>query len=86
MANMTNVTPGRIPPMTLGIRLRMALGRRESKWIAAHLGVSQGAVSRWMSDTRVPALGMIRAWATITDVDYDWLLTGRDPGQQNLAA
>ena len=86
MANMTNVTHGRVPRTTLGIRLRMSLGAREARWMARQLGVGPSTVSRWMSDQNVPRPGMIRAWATITDVDYDWLLTGQDPGQQNLAA
>ena len=86
MQAMTNVTPEGVPELTLGIRLRMALGAREAQWMAKLLGVSPTIVSRWMSDQVVPNLGMIRAWAVIAGVDYEWLRTGKDPGQQNLAA
>ena len=86
MEAMTNVTPGRVPEPSLGMRLRMSLGDRQAQWMARQLGVSSATVSRWMRGVSVPALGMLRAWATITDVDFDWLRTGRVPGQQNLAA
>ena len=82
----TNITPEGVPELTLGIRLRMALGQREARWMAKQLGVAPPTVSRWMSDQAVPKLGMIQAWAVIAGVDYEWLLTGREPGQQGLAA
>ena len=86
MIAMTEITPGRIPALTLGRRLRLALGERTARWMAAELGVNNSTVSHWLNDHSVPKLGMIRAWAALTGVDYDWLLTGVDPGQQDLSA
>ena len=71
--------------MTLGQRLRMALAGRSVGWIAAELGVDRSTVSHWLNDKTLPKLGMIRAWAMICGVDYDWLRTGVDPDQQAAA-
>ena len=85
----TDVTPGRVPQVTLGVRMQLALrsSKHSIEAIAAELGVTRGTVSRWMNDHAIPRLVYIRLWAQITGVDYDWLLTGRDPGRrQNVAA
>ena len=81
---MTNVTRGRVPAQTLGIRLRMALGECEAQVMAADLGVSRATVSKWIHDKAVPRLGYIRAWAMITDTDFEWLLTGQASEQDSL--
>ena len=82
----TEITPGLVPALTLGCRLRMALGGRYAQWMADELGVDKSTVSHWLNDKTLPKLGMIRAWAVISGVDYDWLRTGQDPGQQDLSA
>ena len=81
----TNVTSGRIPSLSLGDRMRMALGDRRTDAIAKELGVSRSLVSHWLNDHVVPTLGYLRAWAAITGVDYDWLRTGVDPNRQAAA-
>ena len=81
----TEITPGRVPSVTLGCRLRMALAGRTVLWIAAELGVDPSTASHWLNDKTVPKLGMIRAWAMICGVDYDWLRTGLDPSEQAAA-
>lgn len=57
--------------VTLGLRLRMVLASR--RWtqadLAAYLGVSQSAVSRWLSGSRVPRQRRVRAWLLDLGVD-----------------
>ena len=80
---MSDVTPGRVPEMTLGDRMRLALGARTTQAIADDLGVRRLTVSRWINDNYVPPRGMLVAWATLTDVDLDWLLTGQAKTQDS---
>src|SRR5688572_24824731 len=69
--------PHRVPELTLGWRLKMALGDMPATDMADALGVSRQTVSRWMADRGAPPRRVyIRAWADLTDTDLTWLLTG----------
>ena len=46
--------------------------------LAAKIGVTRGAVSNWeRADGSVPARDRLEKIATISDVSYEWLATGR---------
>ena len=62
--------------MTLGDRMRLALGDRPMATMHEPLGVSKATVSKWVNNRTVPNLGIILAWSVLTGVDYDWLSTG----------
>lgn len=80
MTNMTEATHARIPHLTLGWRLKMALGDITAQDMADHLGVSRGTVSRWMADKGAPPKRVyILQWALLTDTAVEWLETGRVP-------
>lgn len=71
---------GRVPTLTLGWRLKMALGDTPAHDMADLLGVSRATVSRWMNDTGAPPkAAYLKQWALITGVDYGWLDTGTEP-------
>ena len=76
---MSTATAGpRVPDLTLGWRLKMALGEHKAEWIADQLGVGRQTVSRWMSDRgAAPRRAYLMQWALLTGVDVDWLTTGR---------
>ena len=46
--------------------------------MAEHLGVSRATITNWTSGRTSPTKGMIRAWAQLTGVPFDWLLTGSE--------
>jgi len=76
---MSDTEYDRIPPLTLGLRLKMAMDWagycRES--MATELGVHPSTVSRWMNDKgKPPKRGHVSAWAGFTHCDFQWLLTG----------
>ena len=69
----------RVPQLTLGWRLKLALSTAgiQAGAIATDLGVDRATVSRWMGDRgAAPKRAYLRQWAWITRVDYDWLTTG----------
>lgn len=69
-----------IPTLTLGWRLKMALGEHKAEWMAEQLGVSRQTLSRWMADRgKPPARAYILQWALATGVDQKWLETGQTP-------
>lgn len=71
----------RIPTLTLGWRLKMALGEMHAQEMADLLGVNRGTVSRWMADKGAPPKrAYLLQWAMATDTDYGWLETGNAPG------
>ena len=79
---MSDTEYDRIPPLTLGLRLKMALewADHSNADVAAELGVSVSTVSRWMNNKDAPPpRGMIKAWADFTHCDFQWLLTGDQP-------
>lgn len=81
MPAMSEMTAGRaIPQLTLGWRLKMALGDYGATEIAADLGVDRSTVSRWMADRGAPPkVAYIKQWALITHTDPEWLQTGETP-------
>lgn len=79
---MSNVAHERIPALTLGWRLRMALAASgmSVQEMADELGVARGTLSRWMASEGAPPRRVyILQWAAITDVDLAWLEHGVTP-------
>jgi transcriptional regulator with XRE-family HTH domain len=80
------VTPGNIPALTLGWRLRMALDYSNTsvQEMADTLGVARATLSRWMSDKGAhPKRAYISQWALKTGVPEEWLSTGRPPSERD---
>ena len=79
LCRMSDTWHDRIPSLTLGLRLKMAMdwaGYRRDH-MAEELGVSESTISRWTNDDGTPPnRGYIRAWAAFTRYDFHWLLTG----------
>jgi transcriptional regulator with XRE-family HTH domain len=72
----------RIPPLTLGWRLKMALGNDPGsvQKMAAYLGVSRATLSRWMGDKGTPPKrAYIAQWSLQTGVPMEWLEQGIEP-------
>lgn len=68
-----------IPALTLGWRLKMALGDMAAQDMADALEVNRGTVSRWMADKGAPPRSVyVKQWALITATDSGWLLSGQD--------
>lgn len=91
---MTTQRSERIPELTLGWRLKMALGDMKRDEMAGVLGVNPATVSRWMSDKGAPPKrAYLAQWAFATGVSVDWLESGEpvptttppDPGQRDAA-
>ena len=82
MWRMSDTEYDRIPPLTLGLRLKMAMtwagyGRED---MATEIGVSPSTISRWTNDVgEPPHRGYIVTWATFTRCDLQWLFTGEQP-------
>ena len=77
----TDAAMGRIPDLTLGWRLQMALqhGGVSAQEMADDLGVSRSTVSRWLNDHgAAPRAAYVKQWALRTHVSYAWLSTGSD--------
>ena len=74
---MSTMAHERIPELTLGWRLKMALGPMHVNEMADALEISRTTISRWLSDRIVPPKIYIRQWALITQTDPTWLLTGQ---------
>lgn len=77
----------RVPPLTLGWRLKMALaaGDVSREEMARELGMDPGTLSRWMSDKGAPPKrAFVIQWAIRTNTSMAWLETGdagpSDPG------
>lgn len=83
---MTTATNERIPALTLGWRLKMALteGKVSREEMADQLGVTVSTLSRWQGDRGTPpARAYVAQWALITGVSRSWLEHGigpSDPG------
>ena len=74
----TSSQVGAIPELTLGWRLKMALGSLRVEEMAEELGVNRATVSRWMSDKGAPPkTAYIKQWALRTGVPYVWLDEGK---------
>lgn len=79
MDDMSTATDERIPPLTLGWRLRMSLehARMTREQMAEILGVDASTISRWTHDRgKAPRRGMLLQWASATVCDAGWLQTG----------
>lgn len=73
----TSFSEHRVPTVTLGWRLKMALDDISAQDMAAYLGVSRQTLTRWMGDKGAPpARAYILQWAMKTGVDPKWLETG----------
>lgn len=73
---------GRIPVVTLGWRMRMAMEAAgvTAYEIADDLGVHRGTITRWTHDVGgPPKRTFLRRWAEVTAVPYDWLVDGPSP-------
>lgn len=68
----------RIPPSTLGSRLRDARTwrRLEQAQLAEALDVSRATISNYENGVSKPSKLQVAAWAVVTDTDVDWLRTG----------
>ena len=77
----THATHGHVPPLTLGWRLKMALGDIKVQDMADKLGVNRATVGRWMADKGAPPKrAYLLQWAMITGTDAGWLEHGILPG------
>lgn len=66
-----------MPELTLGWRLKMALGDMKRDDMAALLGVNPATVSRWCADKgAAPKRAYIIQWAMATGVSAEWLEAG----------
>lgn len=70
----------RVPALTLGWRMKMALGDDSVQEMANYLGVSRATLSRWMADKGAPPKrAYLMQWALRTNVPLVWLETGETP-------
>ena len=77
---MTTQSSERIPELTLGWRLKMALGDMKRDDMAEILGVNPATISRWMADKgAAPKRAYLSQWAFATGTSLAWLETG-NPG------
>jgi len=75
---MSEITNEHIPALTLGWRLKMALGDMTAHQMADALEVHRATVGRWLSDKGAPPRTVfVKQWALITRTDSRWLLTGQ---------
>lgn len=82
VCRMSDTEYDRIPPLTLGLRLKMAMDWADYSRddMATELGVHPSTISRWMNDKgEPPKRGHVSAWAAFTRCDFHWLLTGEQP-------
>lgn len=80
MIRMTTQRQERIPELTLGWRLRLALGEMTRDEIAATMDVTPGTISRWCADKGAPPKRpYIVQWALATGVPVEWLEHGIEP-------
>lgn len=78
----TNPVDDRIPQITLGWRLQMALaqGDLSVQEMADNLGVSRSTISRWLHDDGMPPrAAFVKQWALASRVSLEWLQTGKTP-------
>ena len=76
----TMTTSGHIPTITLGWRMRLALGDIPVGKMADDLGYSRSTLSRWLNDQDEPRPAILAQWALMTGVDHTWLKTGEQSG------
>lgn len=77
---MTTQRSERIPELTLGWRLKMALGDMKRDEMAELLGMNPATLSRWMADKGTPPKrAFLAQWALITGVPLAWIENGEVP-------
>lgn len=71
----------RIPPRTLGIRLRDAreYAGLDQEALADALDVRRTTISNYERGVTKPSRLQLNAWAVTCDVDVEWLKTGKTP-------
>lgn len=67
-----------IPQFEMHHRLELALDAAgvDPLDMAAVLGVAKTTVYAYMSGARKPKLGMVRQWAQLCQVPWEWIVTG----------
>lgn len=78
----TNPDTGRIPPWTLGWRMKRSLAHAGMKAedMAEELGFDPRTISRWVNEKGAPPRAVyLKQWAMATGVPYRWL-SGQEPG------
>lgn len=62
------------------IRRARALARVSQSQLAAQVGVTRSAVAQWESKANVkPSMDHLSRIAIVTDIQFEWLATGRGP-------
>lgn len=76
-----------VPEWTVGDRLRKArdYAGLEQIEIAAELGISRVAVSRYETDVRRAPRSVLMSWGLVTGVSFHWLETGEAPPADDAA-
>lgn len=85
MENEHEKTPAAVPEWTVADRMRKSLtesGIGVSE-IADELGVTRGAVGKWINGRVEPRRPTLIAWALRTGVPLEWLETGDVGGKSN---
>lgn len=73
--------PGGVPELTLGWRMKMALGHDvTAQEMADELGMSRGQVSRYLNDKGTPRRAVLVTWALRCGVPFEWLASGVEAG------
>ena len=72
---------GVVPQLTMGWRLKMALGQVDMtvQQMAAELGVSRQTATSYVTDRATPKRAYLVMWALRTGVPLSWLETGIAP-------
>ena len=76
---------GIVPQLTMGWRLKMALGQVDMtvQQMAAELGVSRQTATSYVTDRATPKRAYLVMWALRTGVPLSWLETGIAPVTNN---
>lgn len=74
MVTMSISHAGTVPEVTLGWRMKIALGDRSIQEMCDLLGVHRATIGRWIADKGAPPkIAYLRQWALATGVNYEWL-------------
>lgn len=69
------LAPERIPDFAE--RLRVALIGHEAARVAKEIGVARSSFYKWLAGRFEPSLAKLQVFSSITNVNLDWLITGR---------
>src|SRR5690349_19437899 len=81
----TDISTTRIPELTLGWRLRMAMENTDldqGEW-ANYLGVNRNTITRWTHDKSPVARGQLIAISLRSGVPIEWIENGTGPSDNN---